>query len=166
MAPQRRLASIRDVITSVATGRLPEALLDPVAYPHRPGTVQLRETHISWVFLAGEKVYKVKKPVRFPFLDYGTRARRHALCRAEVALNQRFAPAVYRGVVAIVPDGAGRLRIAPEHDWTAIDYAVVMARYDEADTLAAGLEHASVTAADAASVGAAVARWHATATVE
>ena len=60
-------------------------------------------------------------------------------CHAEVELNRRFAPSVYRGVVAIVPAPDGGLGIAPEHDPRAVDYAVVMRRYDEADTLAAQL---------------------------
>jgi aminoglycoside phosphotransferase family enzyme len=58
----------------------------------------VRETHISWVFLTAERAYKVKKPVVLPFLDYGTAARRRIMCRAEVALNRRLAPDVYVGV--------------------------------------------------------------------
>ena len=50
---------------------------------------------MSWVFLAGDKVYKLKKPVRFPYLDYSTLAKREAACRAELALNRRLAPQVY-----------------------------------------------------------------------
>jgi aminoglycoside phosphotransferase family enzyme/predicted kinase len=143
------------------TRSLPEALLDPEAYPHRPDGVELRETHISWVFLAGEKAYKVKKPVRFAFLNAAALERRHALCRAEVALDRRFAPALYHGVVALVPDGAGGLCVAPEHDPAACEYAVVMSRYDERDTLAARLAARRVTAGDMAAVGAAIAGWHA-----
>ena len=52
-------------------------LLDPAAYAHRPASVELRETHISWVLLAGELAFKLKKPLRLPFLDYGTLERRH-----------------------------------------------------------------------------------------
>src|SRR3954451_20157197 len=166
MAPRPRDASLRGVITSVTAASLPEALLDPAAFPHHPRTVQLRETHISWVFLAGEKAYKVKKPVCFPFVDYGTRARRHACCTEEVALNRRFAPGLYHGVVALVRDGHGRLRIAPEHHWAAVDYAVVMARYDETRTLSARLEQRAAGAAEATAAGAAVARWHAQSPVE
>ena len=55
-----------------------------------------RETHMSWVFLAGDRVYKLKKPVRFPYLDFSTLARREAACRAELDLNRRLAPDVYR----------------------------------------------------------------------
>jgi len=60
------------------TAVLPDALLDPAAFPRLPASVELRETHISWVFLAGNRAYKVKKPVSFPFLDYGSLARRRA----------------------------------------------------------------------------------------
>src|SRR4051794_16541565 len=110
----------------VTTSRLPDALLDPAAFPHGPASVELRETHISWVFLAGSKVYKVKKPVRFPFLDYSTLERRRVLCHAELELGARFAPSLYNGVVALVPDGPDGLRVAPEHDARAVEYAVVM----------------------------------------
>jgi aminoglycoside phosphotransferase family enzyme/predicted kinase len=149
-----------------AARQLPKALLEPGAYPHLPASVELRETHISWVFLAGDKAYKVKKPVRFPFLDYATPARRRACCHAEVQLNRRFAPGLYRGVVAIVPRGPDGLGIAPEHDLRAVDYAVVMGRYDESATLAAHLERGDASVSDMVAVGAAVAGFHAAAPVE
>ncbi len=148
-----------------STQRLPEALLDPAAYPHRPDSVELRETHISWVFLAGDKAYKVKKPVRFPFLDYGTPARRRRCCNAEVELDRRFAPALYLGVVSVVPRGPDGLGIAPEHDDRAVDYAVAMRRYDESTTLRAQLARGAATAGDLVAVGAAVAGFHAAAPV-
>jgi aminoglycoside phosphotransferase family enzyme/predicted kinase len=145
---------------TTATRALPDALLDPAAFPHGPESVELRETHISWVFLAGEEAYKVKKPVRFPFVDYGTLERRRALCHAEIDLNTRFAPSIYTGVVALVPDGAGALRVAPEDDPRAVEYAVVMRRYDETATLAARLERRAVSDADAAEIGAVLAKHH------
>jgi aminoglycoside phosphotransferase family enzyme/predicted kinase len=143
-----------------ATRTLPDALLDPAAFPHLPTSVELRETHISWVFLAGEKAYKVKKPVRFPFLDYGTLARRRTLCHAEVDLGVRFAPSLYHGVVALVPHGIDGLRVAPEHDPHAVEYAVVMGRYDESATLRARLTEGAVTRADMRATGAALACLH------
>jgi aminoglycoside phosphotransferase family enzyme/predicted kinase len=145
---------------TLATRRLPQALLNPAAFPHRPGSVELRETHISWVFLAGNKAYKVKKPVRFPFLDYGTPDRRRTLCHAEIDLNVRFAPALYHGVAALVPHGVDGLMVAPEHDPHAVEYAVVMGRYDEAATLRAGLDRGDVTRTDAGAVGAVLAGLH------
>jgi uncharacterized protein len=140
---------------------LPDALLDPACYPHHPPAVELRETHISWVLLAGDRAYKVKKPVRFPFLDYGTSERRRACCRAEVELDRRFAPGLYIGVVGLVPAGADRLVVAPERDARAVDYAVEMRRYDERDTLAARLAAGRIGTAELAGVGGALAAWHA-----
>ncbi len=151
---------------AVSPRTLPDALLDVAAYPHHPDAVEFRETHISWVFLAGDKAYKVKKPVTFPFLDYGTLALRHEACRAEVRLNRRFTTNVYRGVVALVPRPDGGLAVAPEHDASAVEYAVVMGRYDESTTLAARLDRGQLGVSEAAAVGAAVAGFHAVAPTE
>ena len=109
-------------------------MLDPAFYPHRPGRVELRETHISWVFLAGGLAYKVKKPVRFPFLDYGTLGRRHRMCREEVRLNLSLAPDYYLGVGSIARRD-GRLELAPEDDRDAVEYVVEMRAIPEALTL-------------------------------
>lgn len=68
------------------------------AYAHAPLRVETRETHMSFVFLAGERVYKLKKPVRYPFLDFSTLAARELNCREEVRLNRRLAPDIYLGV--------------------------------------------------------------------
>jgi uncharacterized protein len=76
-------------------------LLDPGRYPHPVARVELVETHISWVFLAGERVYKVKKPVDLGFLDFTTLERRRFFCEEEVRLNRRLAPDVYLGVVEL-----------------------------------------------------------------
>jgi uncharacterized protein len=78
--------------------RLVVAMQDPSFYPHTPERVELRETHISWVFIAGERVYKVKKPVVLPFLDYGPLERRREMCLEEVRLNRRLAARTYLGV--------------------------------------------------------------------
>ena len=77
------------------------ALRDPAVYPHPVDRVELVETHISWVFLAGERVYKVKKPVDLGFLDFRTLRRRRHFCREEVRLNRRLAPDTYLGVVEL-----------------------------------------------------------------
>src|SRR5512132_1806981 len=83
--------------------------------------VEIRETHISWVFIAADRVYKVKKPLVLAFLDYGTPARRRAMCRAEVSLNRRLARGLYLGVRSLVPADGG-LRLADEDDPAAVDY--------------------------------------------
>jgi len=107
------------------------------AYPHPVHEVVCRETHMSFVFLAGELVYKLKKPVRFPYLDFSTLARREAACRAELVLNRRLAPDVYRDVQTLVRSPHG-LAIGGPGD--IVDWLIVMHRLDETRTL----EHALV----------------------
>ena len=105
--------------------RLVEWLLDPALYPHPADRVDLIETHISWVLLAGDRVYKIKKPVNLGFLDFTTLARRRRFCQDEVRLNRRLAPDVYLGVVEI-KGSAG----APRFDGRGrtLEVAVVMRR--------------------------------------
>ncbi len=104
----------------------------PEAYPHAPREVATRETHMSWVFLAGDRVYKLKKPVRFPFLDFSTLARRETACRAEIVLNRRLARDVYLDVAPLTA-GPGGLSIGG--DGTVVDWLVVMRRLEEGGTL-------------------------------
>jgi hypothetical protein len=112
--------------------QLIKALLRPESYPHSAQHIELIETHISWLLLAGEFVYKIKKPITLPFLDYGTLAKRHACCKAELRLNQRYAPDIYLDVVTIV----GTPRDPYFNDDAApIEFAVKMRRFDEAGQL-------------------------------
>src|SRR5262245_36937927 len=82
--------------------QLIEAMSSPAAYPYPVEGVEVRQTHISVVFLAGAFVYKIKKPVRFDFLDFSTLEQRRHFCEEEVRLNRRLAPDVYLGVVPIL----------------------------------------------------------------
>src|ERR687884_1812622 len=91
------------------TNRLAD-LLRPEAFPHPARDVRLIETHISWVILAGEFAYKLRKPVNLGFLDFSTLEQRRADCEAEVLLNRRLCPDLYLGVVDVVERG-GRLAI-------------------------------------------------------
>src|SRR5690348_18325390 len=70
-------------------------LLEPRAYPHPVDEVELVTTHISWVLLAGDYAYKIKRPVRYPFIDLTSSERRRFLCEEELRLNRRFAPELY-----------------------------------------------------------------------
>jgi len=109
-------------------GELPElirALLEPSVYPHPVDTVELVQTHISYVFLAGDFVYKVKKPVDFGFLNFTTLARRRYYCQQEVLLNRRLCPDTYLGVVRIAGEGR-RLRV--DGRGKVLEYAVKMRR--------------------------------------
>jgi aminoglycoside phosphotransferase family enzyme len=95
------------------TQGLPEylrALLHPGAYPHPVQQVGLVETHISWILLTGEFAYKIKRPVRYPFIDLRSAEHRTFLCHEELRLNRRFAPEIYLDVCAITTlDGAARI---------------------------------------------------------
>jgi uncharacterized protein len=135
------------------------ALARPDFYPGRPDRVDVRETHISWVFLAGDRAYKLKKPLVLPFLNYGTAERRRELCREEVRLNRRLAADVYLGVRAVAskPDG---LELAAEDDPRAADYLVEMRRYDEDCTLAARLERGELKRGEVVALARVLARFH------
>lgn len=73
----------------------------PTAYPRRPATVEIVETHMSYVFMAGDRAYKLKKPVLYPYLDFSTIEKRERNCREEARLNRRLAPDVYLDVVPL-----------------------------------------------------------------
>jgi aminoglycoside phosphotransferase family enzyme/predicted kinase len=112
--------------------RLPshvEALLSSSVYPHPVDRVELVQTHISYVFLAGGYVYKVKKPVDMGFLDYTTLEKRRLYCQEEVRLNRRLCADAYLGVVTVsVKDGRVLLDSA---EGEVVDYAVKMKRLPE-----------------------------------
>jgi uncharacterized protein len=151
----------------MAAGKEPElveAMLDPRFYPHAPSSVELRDTHISWVFLAGELAYKVKKPVSFPFLDYGTLEHRHEMCREEVRLNRRLAPKIYLRVVAIGRSG-DRYSLISEDDPAAIEFAVEMRRVEEDRSLAALVARGELEPAHIADVARRIARFHSEASI-
>lgn len=111
-------------------------LSDPAAYPHPCGPVERRETHMSCVFLADGVAYKLKKPVRLPYLDFSTLPSREAACRAEHRLNQGLAPGVYQAVVPLTQDG-NTLEIGGKGQ--VVDWLVRMRRLDESRTLEARL---------------------------
>jgi len=90
------------------------------------------ETHMSEVFLADDRVYKLKKPVHFPYLDFSTLARREGACRAELRLNRRLAPDVYRDVVPLTRSPSG---LAIDGSGQIVDWLVVMKRLDDAQML-------------------------------
>ncbi len=91
---------------------------------------------MSWVFMAGDRVYKLKKPVRFAYLDFSTLDRRAAACRAEYQLNRRLAPDIYLDVVPLTIAQSG---LAIDGEGPVVDWLVVMRRLDENETLEAAL---------------------------
>ena len=88
-------------------------------------------THCSIVFLVGERAYKLKRAVRFSYLDYSTLALRERFCRAELALNRRTAPEIYLGLRAITREAGGGL--AFDGAGETVDWVVEMRRFREAD---------------------------------
>ena len=137
-------------------------MADPDTYPDPPQAVEVVETHGSWVFLAGARAYKVKKPVVLSFLDYGTLERRRTLCREEVRLNRRLAPRIYLGTVALVrrPGGCALVPDDASVGDDAIEFAVEMRRFAEDDTLAARVRALTATDGDAEILGRLLARFH------
>lgn len=114
------------------------AFLDRLAEAANPDRTPSYETHMSWVFMVGDRAFKLKKPVRLPYLDLTTLQRREAACRAELRLNRRLAPDVYLGV-APLRLGAGGLSIGGEG--RTVDWLVQMRRLDDAQSLAARLRN-------------------------
>jgi uncharacterized protein len=106
-------------------------LADPAT--HGGQKVSRIDTHAASVFLAEDRVLKVKRAVRFPFLDYSTLEKRKAACEAELKVNAPYAPQIYRGVVPITRNADGKLAIGGSG--AAVEWAVEMARFDENRTL-------------------------------
>jgi aminoglycoside phosphotransferase family enzyme/predicted kinase len=142
------------------TTSLIAALSDPAAYPLAVETVEVRQTHISVVFLLGELVYKVKKPVDLGFLDFSTLDKRRHYCQEEVRLNRRLAPHVYLDVVPVTRQG-GQLKL--EQPGEPIEWAVKMRRLPDAATLERQLEAGRVGGPLLAELGRRVAAFHAAA---
>lgn len=130
----RMTASVPDILAR---------LLRPEAYPHPVGAVELVTTHISWVLLAGDYAYKIKRPVRYPFIDLTSLERRRFLCEEELRLNRRFAPELYIDLCKIIGrDGAARIEVSDRtrtdsrsSGETIFDYAVRMRRFSRTDEL-------------------------------
>jgi len=96
---------------------------------HGGADVERIDTHASIVFLAGERAWKLKRAVRYDYLDYSTADRRREMCEAEVRINRRAATALYRGVSAVTRQADGRLAIGGAG--TPIDWLVEMSRFDQ-----------------------------------
>jgi aminoglycoside phosphotransferase family enzyme len=121
---------------------LQKALLNPEIYPDRPSVIKFIETHISLLFLTGNHVYKVKKPVDFGFLDFTSLEKREFFCEQEVKLNRRLSPAIYLGVVRITKEGN---RIHLEGKGEPVEYAVKMKQIPEEKLMDKLLEKKQVT---------------------
>src|SRR6202051_2922899 len=112
-----------------AQDRVFEFLTDPATHPD----VHRIDTHAAAVFLEGARALKIKRAVRFPYLDYSTLAKRKAACDEEMKINRQFAPQIYRRVVPITRGGDGSLGI--DGDGVPVEFAIEMTRFDERQTI-------------------------------
>lgn len=128
---------------------------DGLAQP--PSRIELEQTHLSWILLAGEYVYKIKKAVRLDFVDFSTLERRRAACDDEFKLNRRFAPQLYVDVVAI--GGAPNAPIIGAGDHV-FEYAVRLRRFDQNEQLSALVERNAVSDEELARFGTQLAHTH------
>ena len=141
-------------------GSLVAAMMEPAFYPKPPDEVTHKETHISHLFFAGDLVYKIKKPVRYSFLDYSTLAKRRYYLKEELRLNRRLAPSVYLGVMPIAFDESGwRLGGWAEPR----EYTLVMRRLPEKRMLPFLLDTQQVTPDMMRELAQVLAGFHATA---
>jgi len=145
---------------SLAKNKLPpiaEALLKPQVYPHKPRGIELVQTQMSFLFLTGDYVYKVKKPVNLGYLDYTTLEKRRLFCHHEVELNKRLCPHAYLSVVAITEE-KGALHI--EAEGKIIEYAVKMRQLPQERMMDVLLAQGKVTKEMIAKVAEKLAGFH------
>ena len=135
-----------------------EGLSESKAYSEPVDSVELCQTHISLVFLAGRHAYKIKKPVDLGFVDYTTLERRRHFCEEEVRLNRRLAPSVYLGVVPVTFNGT---QIKMEGAGDVVEWAVKMERLADSATLGAHLRCGEVDAGSIQELARRLARFHA-----
>jgi aminoglycoside phosphotransferase family enzyme len=134
-----------------------KALLESQAYPHRPHKIDLVQTQMSFIFLTGEYVYKIKKPVNLGYLDYTTLEKRRFFCHQELELNRRLCPSAYLAVVQIVEEKDG---VHIEGQGKAIEYAVKMKQLPQDRMMDVLLPRGQVTPEMVARVAAKLVGFH------
>jgi aminoglycoside phosphotransferase family enzyme/predicted kinase len=140
---------------------LVESLLRPAAYDHSVTDIELIETHISWLLLAGDYAYKLKKPIALDFLDFSSLEKRHFYCDEEVRLNRPYAPEIYVDVVPVTEtDGGYRFG----GHGRVVDYAVRMHRFDQDLRLDRQLEDGLLVESDMKELAGSIAGRHLAAT--
>lgn len=132
-------------------------LLSPDCFPHPADVVELIETHISWVLLAGDYAYKIKKPVDLGFLDFTTLERRAYFCTEELRINRRLAPQLYLDVATLRRNN-DRLRFGDRGE--IVDYAVRMRRFDQDQQLDRCLQRGDFGPAEVDEIGELIGRFH------
>ena len=157
-----RLAFVSDSIEQAETIRF---LSEPHNYGPDVHAVERHETHGAIVFLAGDRAYKLKRAVRFPYMDYSTVERRRDMCARELAVNRRTAPMFYLDTWPIVRDAHGLRFGRPDDADNAIDWVVVMRRFDQSALLESLRRAGHLTPELVRRVAETIARFHAEADV-
>lgn len=129
----------------------------PAAYPDKPACVEVIETHMSYVFLTDRHAYKLKKPVRYAYLDFSTLALRRKDCAAELILNRRLAPDVYLGLVKLTGAPGG---LALGGSGAPVDWLVKMRRLPRERMLDSMIRARTLTPADVEPAAALLARFY------
>jgi hypothetical protein len=145
----------------MTTNELQEKIFSFLTNPdtHYGNSVTRIDTHAASVFLAGNRAYKVKRAVRFPFLDYSTVEKRRAACFRELEINRRFAPHIYLNVSSITVNSDGTFEFDGKGE--PIEWVVVMERFDEKSTLDCLAQNGLISDELAEQLGQMVARFHA-----
>jgi aminoglycoside phosphotransferase family enzyme/predicted kinase len=139
-----------------------DELREPRCYPHAPSSVQIIQTHLSVVCLAGDVVYKLKKALTLPFVDFSSIAARRETCRAEVTLNRRLCPDTYLGTTALRRgrDGLSFAAVGDDDSDEDIDVAVVMRRLPQERMLDEMLRRGEATPDHMSQLAGLIARFH------
>lgn len=145
-------------MTAAAQRAVIEFLERPESYGSDIGTVERIDTHGAIVFLAGDRAYKLKREVRFPYMDYSTPERRRAMCEAELRLNRRTAPMLYEAVIPVTRDNSS-LRLGG--DGAPVDWLVVMRRFDQSGLFDRMAARGILTTALMVRLAEEIARFHA-----
>src|SRR5262245_15238183 len=133
-------------------------LADPASHGLQEGIVERVETHGAFVFLAGNDAFKIKRAVRYPYLDFSTLDKRRRACEREVEVNRPHAPQIYLGLVPIVRRADGTLGFGGSG--TAVEWAVRMRRFNEADVLSRIADRGPIGSELAVALADAVAGYH------
>lgn len=146
----------------MSRSELVNCLLSPQAYPHASEKVELRETHISYVFLTGEYAYKLKKPLNLGFADFTTLENRRRFCFEEVRRNQLFSPGIYLDAVPVALSGGVAVvgSESPGYPESPIDYLVRMRQFDDSQLSNLLAQHSELTADDLSDLARRVAGYH------
>ena len=145
-------------MTDAALPALVQQMLKPEFYPHETAdSIGFMQTHVSYVMLTGDVVYKLKKPVNFGFLDYSTLEKRKHFCEEELKLNERGAGSLYLGMVPLTQSGDG---FALEGDGETVEYAVKMRQFPQSALLSDQFEEGLIDEEKVRALATTVAQFH------